>query len=71
MFFLFCHLKKKTTKQNKKKRCFNPGKKLLTQGPAFLYWHKVVPSLYVPLGLEVFLQASFIWNQKRTHALPK
>ena len=21
----------------KKKRCFNPGKKVLTQGPAFLY----------------------------------
>ena len=58
MIFLFCYLKKKK-------------KKVLTQGPPFLYWHKVVPSLYVPLGLEVFLQASFIRNQKRTHALPK
>ena len=59
IFFILLHLKKK-----KKPGCFNPG-------PAFLYWHKVVPSLYVPLGLEVFLQASFIWNQKRTHGLPK
>ena len=62
MIFLFCYLKKK------KKGVLTQGKKVLTQGPAFLYWHKVVPSLYVPLGLEVFLQASFIWNQKRTHA---
>ena len=36
-FVLSLEKKKKQQNKTKKKRCFNPGKKLLTQGPAFLY----------------------------------